>query len=324
MTLNSKYPLALLATLIIPTLIFAGQAPSVMQRGGLVIERGRTVKDAVVADGDLAVRGRVEGSVFVVNGDALIEDDGTVGGNVTVVGGNVSLSQRAAVQGSVTVFSGLARVEGEARVLGDTRSIEDLSTLTDEKLSVISEYLIFERVTPAGDFPFSELSEMDLSRCGLRPAGTDVPRKLDLYRLGKVLPPEDSIKEARELEFRAKNIRVKVLAIKVAGQAEAEEVWESIREGREEKATNSVHNSLGDGAHWFFRSKGSCVGAWTRGEYIFVVIARHDKENLKEEEWKDLELIRDAAVMELKRGLLAKEALVRTTEEMGVRPSQTP
>ncbi|HEU5321774.1 MAG TPA: hypothetical protein VFX28_13290, partial [Methylomirabilota bacterium] len=62
--------------------------------------------DVAVRTGPVALAGRVEGSLLVVNGDLALAPGATVTGTVLVVGGRVSGGDSAAVAGGVRAYSG--------------------------------------------------------------------------------------------------------------------------------------------------------------------------------------------------------------------------
>lgn len=73
--------------------------------GVTAVEAGRTVPaDLAVLEGDLALAGRVDGSVVVVNGNLQLADGAQVGGDVIVVGGEIEGEDAASVTGDMVVF----------------------------------------------------------------------------------------------------------------------------------------------------------------------------------------------------------------------------
>lgn len=73
--------------------------------GVTAVEAGRTVaSDLAVLEGDLALAGRVDGSVVVVNGTLRLADGAEVGGDVIVVGGEIEGQEDARVTGDMVVF----------------------------------------------------------------------------------------------------------------------------------------------------------------------------------------------------------------------------
>jgi hypothetical protein len=69
------------------------------------VEAGRTVaSDLAVMEGNLALAGRVDGSVVVVNGNLQLAEGAEVGGDVIVVGGEIEGESDARVAGDMVVF----------------------------------------------------------------------------------------------------------------------------------------------------------------------------------------------------------------------------
>ncbi|MBW3571335.1 MAG: hypothetical protein KY467_09525, partial [Gemmatimonadetes bacterium] len=81
-------------------------APATERHEGVTaVEAGRTVpSDLAVLEGDLALAGRVNGSVVVVNGNLQLAQGAEVAGDVIVVGGEISGEDAATVAGEMIVF----------------------------------------------------------------------------------------------------------------------------------------------------------------------------------------------------------------------------
>lgn len=291
---------ALLAAAFVACLPLSSLAQnSVMQRGDVMVRAGERVDDVVVADGNLVVKGAVNGSVFAVNGDVMLSPGARVSGNLTVLGGSLWLSRGSSVGGEVNVFSGKAHIEEGAVTGSDVRAMEEVSSLTPEKLSTISRYLIFSRRTPPPDFPLSRLEGLDLEDLRLRKYRDQSTLQLDLYELGEVPVGMDEVAESRQLDFRGHDVRLRVCVFRFSSPEEAQRLWEGMRVKYEESTSHSVHNSLGGGAHWFFRHDESTYGMWCVGDTLQAVMVRHDDDHPEKDEWRDIENLRDQVIVEL-------------------------
>src|SRR6266699_668602 len=71
--------------------------------------------DVAVRNGTVVVAGRVDGTLLVINGDAILDSGAVVTGDVIVVGGTVARSPTAVVSGELRVYTApLAyRIRGE-------------------------------------------------------------------------------------------------------------------------------------------------------------------------------------------------------------------
>jgi len=273
---------------------------SAMKRGDLVIGPGKALNDVVVADGNLVVNGRVRGSVFVVNGDAMINPGAAVEGNLTVLAGGLWVSRGASVSGEINVFSGEAHIEEGAAVGSEVRALAEVSSLTPEKLSLISRYILFNRKTPPDSFALSGLSQLDLGPLRLRVGEDRDAISLSLYELGRTRLDLEQIGGARERVYRGHDIRVRVCVIRFKTPAAADAFWEGLRDDYEEKTKYSVHNSLGDGAHWYFRNRGASYCLWYKDRTFQAVMVRHDDDDPERDEWEQVEDLRDRIILELK------------------------
>ncbi len=61
--------------------------------------------DVAVRNGAVAVGGRIQGSLLVINGDASIDSGATISGDLIVIGGTVTRAPGAAVAGEVRVYA---------------------------------------------------------------------------------------------------------------------------------------------------------------------------------------------------------------------------
>jgi cytoskeletal protein CcmA (bactofilin family) len=298
LTSNSKIALLLLAALLAPALVFADQ--SVMRRGDLTVARQSAVDDVVVADGDLTVQGTVRGSVFVVNGDALLSPGASVAGNLTVLSGSLSVARGAAVDGEINVLSGQAHVEDGARVGGEVHAVEEVSSLTPEKLAFISRYILFDRRTPPDTFTLSGLDRLDPP--GLRPVRRRGMKvfELGLFELGHMPLDRDAVDDSWQMDYRGRDkwLRVAVVRFKTADGAAG--FWSGLREKFEGRTTYSVHNSLGEGGHWFFRHREATYCLWFSGRTLQAVMVRQFKDDPGPGQWKEAEAVRDQVVAALK------------------------
>lgn len=288
-----------LAAFLLMAPVPAVSADSVMERGQVVVEKNETKKDVVVADGDLFVRGRVTGSVFVVNGDCSVDHGGLVEGNITVLQGDVWISAGASVKGEISVFSGKAKTAPEAEVSSRVRAVEKVPSLTEERVATISRYLIFGRHVPPAGTSLKSISRVNLESFRIRRRHESEPDKLRLYELGTISPKPGTRLQSKEVVFRGHDIRARVCVFGFTGTEATGKFWSALRSEYEEKVFRSVHNSLGKGAHWYFRHEGSSYVLWHQKGVLVAVMVRHDDDDPEADEWERVEEVRDAIIKQL-------------------------
>ena len=196
-------------------------------------------------------------------------------------------------------FSGKAHVEAGARVGSEVRALEEVSSLTPEKLAVISRYILFSRKSPPDSLALADLAGLDFSDLRLRKAGESSMVQLSLFELGRAPLNLDEIEDSMEVTWRGHDIRARVCAVRFKSAESAEKFWDSLRGGYEEKTDQSVHNSLGDGAHWYFRNRGASYCLWYRDRTLSAVMVRHDDRRPERDEWNQVEGLRDRLILEL-------------------------
>ena len=90
--------------------------------GPVLVDRGETVGDVLVLDGDVTIRGTVRGDVIVVDGDVTIR--GTVRGDVVSVAGQATLGRRGQVTGDLIYGDERPVRAPGSRVGGDVQKVD--------------------------------------------------------------------------------------------------------------------------------------------------------------------------------------------------------
>jgi cytoskeletal protein CcmA (bactofilin family) len=105
----------------------AGPKERIVIVGDVLVDSGQTTKDVFVADGDVTVRGTVDGDVVVADGDVTLR--GNVTGNVVTFAGTATLGRRAHVDGDVLYGDKKPKVAPGAQVGGKIKKVkgEDIS-----------------------------------------------------------------------------------------------------------------------------------------------------------------------------------------------------
>jgi hypothetical protein len=113
----------LLVCWVLPSTAFAaGPKVRIVIEGDVLVDRAQTTKDLYVADGDVTVRGKVDGDIVVGDGDVTIRGDVT--GTVVTLGGRATLGRRAHVEGDVRYGKHAPIVSPGAKVDGDVKKIK--------------------------------------------------------------------------------------------------------------------------------------------------------------------------------------------------------
>lgn len=312
----------------------AGALENVLAHGNQEIAAGREVADVVVTDGNLRIAGKVRGSVFVANGDALLEPGALVQGDLTVFGGKALISKGARIGGNLAVFAGQAHLEEGAVVAGSVEVKEQDPSLTSEKIALVSRYLLLPRIVPNPAFSLDQLGKLDFAPLHLRKTFDQKVAYLDLGRAAKLPLDFKEVEDAREVRAEGRG-RVRIVMIRFTGPAAAERFWGSLQPaienrtaapgpgwrqegqhahpsdhhppdhhlppGRHEEVKNSVHSSLGDGAQWYFRYRGSSYLLWTKASFLVAIECAWfpDAPDLGRELWRQVEELRDQVRLEL-------------------------
>ena len=126
--------------------------------GSVLVDRGQTAGDIVVADGDVTIRGTVTGDVIVADGDVIIR--GTVEGDVVTLAGLATLGRRGRVGGDIVyaddkpVQTPGSQVGGDVEklALGDASIIAAIGLWVAVTVSLLLLGLVLLLIAPrAGD-----------------------------------------------------------------------------------------------------------------------------------------------------------------------------
>lgn len=90
--------------------------------GPVTVQRQEIVKNVVVVDGDVLIRGTVRGAVVAVDGDVTVR--GKVTGDVVTVAGTATLGRRARIGGDLTYFDHKPVLARGAKVSGTTKKYD--------------------------------------------------------------------------------------------------------------------------------------------------------------------------------------------------------
>jgi accessory gene regulator protein AgrB len=90
--------------------------------GPVLVDRGETVGDVVVLDGDVTIRGTVKGDVIVGDGDVTIR--GTVKGDVVAAAGQATLGRRGRISGDLIYGDERPVLAPGSRVGGDVQKVD--------------------------------------------------------------------------------------------------------------------------------------------------------------------------------------------------------
>jgi cytoskeletal protein CcmA (bactofilin family) len=100
----------------------AGAKERIVIIGDVLVDRAQTTKDVLVADGDVTVRGTVDGDLAVADGDVTVR--GHVTGDVVTLAGRATLGRRAQVDGDVVYADKKPQVAPGAQVGGKVKKFD--------------------------------------------------------------------------------------------------------------------------------------------------------------------------------------------------------
>lgn len=249
-----------------------GVAPHVMRRGTYRLPSGTEVGDVVVSGGPVEIMGKVRGSLFVADGTVTVFEGGEISGNVTVINRELRLLPGSVVHGSVYVIGGRIDRRENAKVEGEIS--EKKEKLSFESRILLMKYLVFERPCPPPGTPDEILASLSRNIYGWKKDGIIPWNSLTIGELPSIALPAGAASSARIGLWRQWQWEIRVGVARFADGKEAAGFWETVQKiWPEEKMRNSVHVSLGDGAHWFFVNGNHSSALWIGDKCLVLVDA---------------------------------------------------
>lgn len=248
-------------------------AESPMQKGGrIIVAQGETVEDIVAYGSTIIIKGSVFGTIYAVASDITVEATAEVKGDVTLIRGSLIIAGAPALKGKVTVYDTLIKadlpylVKGDTLVFRDTGfNIQSVQTpVSPDVLAYMEKYLIMPRPVPStSDLFFPEF----ITRDGF----TQNITEFKVSSLVEFSIQKEIMESSASFSGMGDGCVVRITAVKFNAHSDAEYFWNKVRTLPESRINHSLHISLGDGAHWYFRHKESSIALWYRNSWLFCV-----------------------------------------------------
>ena len=249
-----------------------------------LIDVDQQVRDVLVVDGGLEVRGLVRGHLFALGSEVVVRSSAVILGSATAVGGSFRLEDGAVLPANVSLrdcdFRGprgqTLEAGGSMKVAAGSTTVTMGSTSSSTTSDALTRAVLpFERYVPSATVAVQAL---DVWSPGLGLTLADKPDDSKGLVIGgrvQLRPVTDRVRGTLQKRFRGLRGQVLLTAVKLDSVASAEELWaQIIATPFEEKARISIKSGLLDGNHWFFRSGGHYTMAWQRGPWLLAVETR--------------------------------------------------
>jgi hypothetical protein len=242
------------------------------------IAESEVVGDLLVVGGSVDISGVVRGHVYAVDAEVTVRSSAVVLTSLTVVRGTVRVEAGGVLPESIDLTSakligpnGEGLAPGKSISLGGTIVKLASTEASTVSLALMKGVLPFERFAPAPKKTIKDLRAWDPG-LGLSAARfVESPKELVLGGAARLSFVSGRAEGAFQRGYRGARGSVLLSGIKVS-EADATPLWKELeRAFGHAKINLSVKSGLGDGAHWFFRSRGRYVMLWQRGPWIFAV-----------------------------------------------------
>ncbi len=305
--LNFKFKSALSAgTLFLLLIVLPGNAPAqeakgfpdVMKRGSYRLPPGKAIGDLVISEGDVEISGTVHGSVFVVDGDVAIRDGGVVFGNVTVIDDDLRMASGSVIRGSVLIIGGRMKKAEGARVDGGIE--EKKEELPHDSQDLMEDYVVFDRPTPKPLTPEQSLKILANTFRVWKGFTVASWTSLSLEGLTGIELSSAVAPGAMLGLWKRRDWELRVGVAQFENDEQAMRFWAKLYgKWSGEEISRSVHVSLCEGAHWYFRHEEKSAAIWIRNRYLVMVDVGHGQGKERTARWT--EHLRDEALYWINR-----------------------
>lgn len=265
----------ILLLILLPLLI--GQTPlwassSMVKGGEIVISQGETVEDIVAYGSKIVIRGNVFGTVYAVASEVTIDSGSDVKGDITLIKGFLTIQGNPGIKGKITVYETMIKSDLPYMVKGDALVFKDLgfnvqsiqSPVSPAVIQHMEKYLVMQRPIPTQ----AGLLFPDFISKG--PAVADI-RSFKVSNLVEFSMQKEIVESSISMTGSFEGKTVDLTAIRFMAHSDAEFFWSKVRTIPEARINHSLHISLADGAHWYFRHKESSIVMWYRDNWFFCV-----------------------------------------------------
>lgn len=236
------------------------------------------VGDVLVVGGKLDFGGVARGHVYAIDAELSVRSTAVIPTSLTLIRGTLRLEAGAVLPESVELVGAKLISPGgdglkPVGALNLNGSMINLSATEPSTVSValMKSVLPFSRFAPPPDRKIASLRAWDPG-LGLKAARfVEDPKELTLGGVAKLNFVSGRTEGAFQRGYKGARGSVLFTGIKAAAPDAQALYQELVKAFTQAKVSLSVKTALGDGAHWFFKSRGRYVMLWQRGPYVFAV-----------------------------------------------------
>ncbi|MBK6685626.1 MAG: hypothetical protein IPG45_14245 [Deltaproteobacteria bacterium] len=236
------------------------------------------VGDLLIVGGKVELAGVARGHVYAIDAELFVRSTAVVPTSLTMIRGTLRLEAGAVLPESIDLVGAkLAGPSGEGLKPGGAINLNGaMVNLAPTEPSTVSVALMksvlpFQRFAPGSDRKISSLRGWDPG-LGLKAARfVEDPKELTLGGVARLNFVSGRTEGAFQRGYKGARGSVLFTGIKAATPDAQALYQELVKAFTQAKVSLSVKTALGDGAHWFFKSRGRYVMLWQSGPYVFAV-----------------------------------------------------
>jgi hypothetical protein len=292
----------------------------------MTLEVDQQVGDLLVIDGKVDLRGVVRGHVFAVDSEVVVRSTAVVLKSMTVNRGSLRVEMGAVLPQSITL-AGVRVLGPDGPIVvknGDTVDLGRAGTtvtvlgtkLSTASVTLMKSVLPFERFVPDDNMILDDMKPWDPGLGLELKKEAEKPKELLVGGITKLAFVSENVKGAFQRGYKGVRGTVLFTGVQLRDQVAARALWAEIeRVAPEAKVSLSVKSGLGDGAHWYFRSKNRHCMLWQKGTWFFAVetkLAAQDASLYQERQFNE------QVLSQLQAELAARKFEHRGTKVSGV------
>ncbi|NJK88773.1 MAG: hypothetical protein HC923_04825 [Myxococcales bacterium] len=222
----------------------------------------------------------MRGHLYAIDSDVFVRRSAVVLGSITAIGGSFHVEDGAVLPATVELRGtelygpdGRRIDAGTLRLAAGSTTVHlrpvGTSTLS---LTLTRAVLPFSRFTPGAERSVADL-EAWAPGLGMDAVPVEATRdELVIGGLIRLRVVSDRVLGTLQHGFRGARGKAMLTVLRLDSVESAEELWSRIEATKLEGANRvSIKSGLGDGNHWFVRSRGRATMIWQRGPWVLAV-----------------------------------------------------
>jgi hypothetical protein len=260
----------------------------------------RAIGDLLAIDGHVEIAGVVRGHVYALDSEVIVRSTAVILQPMIINRGTLQIEDGAILPESIAVTE--AKVTGSDEAKRATAIKISETKLSTAAVSLMKSMLPFDRFSPPEALGVEGLQSWGPGLGLELKKDVDRPHEMVIGGLVRLTFVSEKVKGAFQRGYKGARGTVLLSVVQLKDEEAAKSLWSQVeRVAPSAKLSLSVRTSLGDGAHWFFRSKGRHALLWRHGAWFISVETKLSADDAKFQQEKQF---MDQVLASLKHGLM--------------------